>query len=302
LNAPGGSGGVPPGLNAAPAVQLVRLDVGGEARWAVRTEVGDAPLLVHLDDLLRLSLDDARAAVESAGAAADLGGSLLPPVDSQEVWGAGVTYERSRAGRIEESTEGGVYDRIYVARRPEVFFKATAQRVVGDGEPIGVRADSPWNAPEPELGLVLNATGEIFGYVVGDDVSSRSIEGENPLYLPQAKVYDRSCALGPGIVPAWAAPPPPFDITLQVQRGEAVAYEGSTSTASITRSFEDLAGWLMAALTFPVGAVLLTGTGIVPDESFSLRPGDVVTIDVPGIGTLTNPVVLVGRDLDQEQR
>jgi 2-dehydro-3-deoxy-D-arabinonate dehydratase len=300
LNAPGGSGGVPPGLNAAPAAQLVRLDVGGEARWAVRTEVGDAPLLIRLDDLLRLSLDDARAAVESAGAAADLDGSLLPPVDSQEVWGAGVTYERSRAGRIEESTEGGVYDRIYVARRPEVFFKATAQRVVGDGEPIGVRADSPWNAPEPELGLVLNATGEIFGYVVGDDVSSRSIEGENPLYLPQAKVYDRSCALGPGIVPAWAAPAPPFDITLQVRRGEVVAYEGSASTASITRSFENLAAWLMAALTFPVGAVLLTGTGIVPDESFTLRAGDVVTIDIPAIGTLTNPVTLVGRDLDQE--
>jgi len=248
---------------------------------------------------LGLSLDEARAAVESARDAADFDGSLLPPIDSQEVWGAGVTYERSRAGRIEESTEGGVYDRVYVARRPELFFKATAQRVVGDGQPVGVRADSPWNVPEPELGLVLNAIGEIFGYVVGDDVSSRSIEGENPLYLPQAKVYDRSCALGPGIVPAWAAAPP-FDITLQVQRGDASAFEGSISTASITRRFEDLAAWLMAALTFPVGVVLLTGTGIVPDESFTLRAGDVVTIDIPGIGTLTNPVALVGRDLDQE--
>jgi 2-dehydro-3-deoxy-D-arabinonate dehydratase len=148
---------------------------------------------------------------------------------------------------------------------------------------------------------VLNAAGEIFGYVVGDDVSSRSIEGENPLYLPQAKVYDRSCALGPGIVPAWVAPPPPFDISLRIQRGAAVAFEGSTSTAGITRRFEDLAGWLMAALTFPVGVVLLTGTGIVPNESFSLRAGDVVTIDIPGIGRLTNSVVLVGRDLDQEQ-
>jgi 2-dehydro-3-deoxy-D-arabinonate dehydratase len=285
---------------SAPAVQLVRLDVGGEARWAVRTQVGDAPMRVGLDDLLRLSLDEARAVIESAGAAADLGGTLLPPVDSQEVWGTGVTYERSRAGRIAESTEGGIYDRVYVARRPEVFFKATAQRVVGPGQPVGVRADSPWNAPEPELGLVLNPAGEIFGYVVGDDVSSRSIEGENPLYLTQAKVYDRSCALGPGIVPAWAAPAPPFDITLRVQRGDSVAFEESTSTASITRRFEDLAAWLMAALTFPVGAVLLTGTGIVPNESFSLRAGDVVTIDIPSIGTLTNPVVLVGRDLDQE--
>ena len=128
---------------------------------------------------------------------------------------------------------------------------------------------------------MLNAAGEIFGYVVGDDVSSRSIEGENPLYLPQAKVYDRSCALGPGIVPAWAAPDPPFDIALRVAAGDEVAFEGSTSTASITRRFDDLADWLMAALTFPDGAILLTGTGIVPDESFSLRAGDVVTIDIP---------------------
>jgi 2-dehydro-3-deoxy-D-arabinonate dehydratase len=282
-------------------LQLVRLDIDGEPRWAVRTRAGDAPLREGLDDLLRLSVAEARAAVESAGAAADLGGTLLAPVDSQEVWGAGVTYERSRDGRIEESADGGIYDRIYVAPRPEVFFKATAQRVVGDGQPVGVRADSPWNAPEPELGLVLNAAGEIFGYVVGDDVSSRSIEGDNPLYLPQAKVYNRSCALGPGIVPAWAAPGPPFDIALRVQRGDAVAFEGSASTASITRRFSDLAAWLMAALDFPVGAVLLTGTGVVPDESFSLRAGDVVTIDIPGIGTLTNPVVLVGRDLTQEQ-
>jgi 2-dehydro-3-deoxy-D-arabinonate dehydratase len=286
---------------SAPAVQLVRLDVGGEARWAARTQVGDAPLRVGLDDLLSLSLSEARAAVESAGAAADLGGTLLPPVDTQEVWGAGVTYEQSRVGRVEESTEGGIYDRVYVARRPEVFFKATAQRVVGHGQPIGVRADSPWNAPEPELGLVLNARGEIFGYVVGDDVSSRSIEGENPLYLSQAKVYERSCALGPGIVPAWVAPAAPFHIALRVKRGEAIAFEGSTSTASIVRGFEELAAWLMAALAFPVGVVLLTGTGIVPNESFSLRAGDVVTIDIPGVGTLTNPVVLVGRDLTQEQ-
>jgi 2-dehydro-3-deoxy-D-arabinonate dehydratase len=286
---------------SAPAVQLVRLDVGGEVGWAVRTQFGDAPLRVGLDDLLRLSLSEARAAVESAGAAADLGGTLLPPVESQEVWGAGVTYEQSRAGRVEESTEGGIYDRVYLARRPEVFFKATAQRVVGDGQPVGIRADSPWNAPEPELGLVLNAGGEIFGYVVGDDVSSRSIEGENPLYLSQAKVYERSCALGPGIVPVWAAPATPFHIALRVERGEAIAFEGSTSTANIVRRFEDLAAWLMAALAFPVGVVLLTGTGIVPNESFSLRAGDIVTIDIPGVGTLNNPVVLVGRDLTREQ-
>jgi 2-dehydro-3-deoxy-D-arabinonate dehydratase len=157
------------------------------------------------------------------------------------------------------------------------------------------------DAPEPELGLVLNAVGEVFGYVIGNDVSSRSIEGENPLYLPQAKIYDRSCALGPGIVPVWAAPAPPFGIACRVERGGEVAFAGTTSTVSLTRRFSELAAWLTAALTFPVGAVLLTGTGIVPDESFSLRPGDVVTIDVAGFGTLTNPVVLIGRDLDQEQ-
>jgi 2-dehydro-3-deoxy-D-arabinonate dehydratase len=283
------------------ATALVRLEFDGEPVWAVRTPEGDRPLRVGLDELLRQPLDQARASVASAGAAADLGGTLLAPVESQEVWGAGVTYERSRDGRIEESTEGGVYDRIYVARRPEVFFKATAPRVVGPGQFVGVRADSPWNAPEPELGLVLNAAGELFGYVVGNDVSSRSIEGENPLYLPQAKVYDRSCALGPGIVPVWAAPDTPFDIALRVERGDEVAYAGTTSTTSLTRSFSDLAAWLTAALTFPVGVVLLTGTGIVPDESFSLRAGDVVTIDIDGIGTLTNPVVLVGRNLDHQR-
>jgi 2-dehydro-3-deoxy-D-arabinonate dehydratase len=284
-----------------PAMQLLRLDIDGRPCWVVRTQNGDAALRVGLDDLLRLSLDEARAAVESAVPGGGLGGALLPPVDSQEVWGAGVTYERSRDGRIEESTDGGVYDRVYVARRPEVFFKATAPRVVGDGHSVGVRADSPWNVPEPELGLVLNSAGEIFGYVVGDDVSSRSIEGENPLYLPQAKVYDLSCALGPGIVPAWEAPSPPFNIDLRVDRGNAVAFEGSASTSSITRPFEELAAWLMAALTFPVGAVLLTGTGVVPDESFNLRPGDLVTIDIAGIGRLSNPVVLVGRDVAGEK-
>ena len=162
---------------------------------------------------------------------------------------------------------------------------------------MGVRADSPWNAPEPELGLVLNAAGEVFGYVPGNDVSSRSIEGENPLYLPQAKVYERSCSLGPGIVPVWAAPELPFPIAMRVRRGDAIAFEGATSTASLTRGFEDLSAWLMAALDFPVGAILLTGTGIVPDESFSLQAGDLVTVDIEGIGALTNPVIQVGRNL-----
>jgi 2-dehydro-3-deoxy-D-arabinonate dehydratase len=276
---------------------LVRLDLGDLPRWVVRTAESDSLLQFSLDDLLQVSLDEARAAVEAAEPAAGLAGALLAPIESQEVWAAGVTYERSRDGRIEESTEGDVYERVYQAQRPEVFFKAPAQRVVADGEPVGVRSDSPWNAPEPELGLVLNAAGEVFGYVPGNDVSSRSIEGENPLYLPQAKVYERSCSLGPGIVPVWAAPELPFEITMRVRRGDAIAFEGATSTASLTRGFEDLSAWLMAALDFPVGAILLTGTGIVPDESFSLQAGDLVTVDIEGIGALTNPVVQVGRTL-----
>ena len=282
---------------SAPNVQLVRLDLGGQPRWVVRTADSDSLLAVSLDDLLQVSLDEARAAVEAAVPTADLDGAVLAPIESQEVWAAGVTYERSRDGRIAESTEADVYERVYQAQRPEVFFKAPAHRVVADGEPVGVRADSPWNAPEPELGLVLNAAGEVFGYVPGNDVSSRSIEGENPLYLPQAKVYERSCSLGPGIVPVWAAPELPFPIAMRVERGDAIAFEGSTSTASITRGFEDLSAWLMAALDFPVGAILLTGTGIVPDESFSLQAGDRVTVDIEGIGALTNPVVQVGRNL-----
>jgi 2-dehydro-3-deoxy-D-arabinonate dehydratase len=280
---------------------LVRVQVGDTEHWAVRTVDGDTPLEVGLDDLLRLPLAEARRIVEAADGPASHVGELLAPVQNQEVWAAGVTYQQSREGRMAESTEASIYDRVYTAERPEVFFKATGPRVVGDGDAIGVRVDSPWNAPEPELGLVINAEGELFGYVIGDDASSRTIEGENPLYLPQAKVYERACSLGPGIVPAWAVEPP-FEIRLQVLRGDEVAFEGTTSTDRITRSFEDLIGWLTAALDFPVGAVLLTGTGIVPDESFSLSAGDVVSIEVPGLGILTNPVVAVGRDRTKEQR
>jgi 2-dehydro-3-deoxy-D-arabinonate dehydratase len=279
---------------------LVRVRLGEAEHWAVRTIDGDAPLPVGLDELLRLPLAQARAAIDAVSAPREHVGELLAPVGSQEVWAAGVTYERSRDGRMEESTEASIYDRVYTAERPEVFFKATGPRVVGDGDAIGVRVDSPWNAPEPELGLVVNADGELFGYVIGNDASSRTIEGENPLYLPQAKVYERACALGPGIVPVWAVEPP-FEIRLQVLRGDEVAFEGTTSTDRITRSFEDLIGWLTAALDFPVGAVLLTGTGIVPDESFTLTAGDVVSIEVPGLGLLTNPVVAVGRDLSKEK-
>ncbi len=278
---------------------LVRLLVGSTEHWAVHTVEGDTMLDVGLDDLLRKPLAEARRIVEGAPPPAQHVGELLAPVQHQEVWAAGVTYERSRDERMAESTEASVYDRVYTAARPEVFFKAPGSRVVGDGDAVGVRVDSPWNAPEPELGLVINAEGEIFGYVIGNDVSSRTIEGENPLYLPQAKVYERACALGPGIVPVWEVERP-FTIRLQVLRGDEIAFEGETSTEQLTRSFEDLIAWLTAALDFPVGAVLLTGTGIVPDESFTLTPGDVVSIEIPGLGLLTNPVVAVGRDRTKE--
>jgi 2-dehydro-3-deoxy-D-arabinonate dehydratase len=221
-------------------------------------------------------------------------GRLLAPVDEQEVWAAGVTYERSRDERMAESTEASIYDRVYVAERPEIFFKAPASRVVAPAEPVGIRADSDWDVPEPELGLVFNAAGELFGFVPGNDMSSRAIEGENPLYLPQAKIYDRSCAVGPAIVPSWAVDPGPFPIGLRVLREGRAAYAGTTSTSAMARSFEDLAAWLFRALSFPAGVLLLTGTGVVPDADFTVRPGDTIEITSAALGTLTNPVITIG--------
>lgn len=275
------------------AIRILRLTAGDDDVWVARTAAGDAVLPAGLAGLLRLPLDESRAVVDGADIGPTREGSPLAPVDHQEVWAAGVTYARSRDERMAESTEASVYDRVYAAERPEVFFKATPWRVVADGDAVGIRADSTWDVPEGELAVVLNSRGEIFGYTVGNDMSSRSIEGENPLYLPQAKVYDASCALGPAIVPAWCADGP-FDIRLEISRGGAVVFEGETSTSSLARSLGDLSGWLGRALTFPAGVILLTGTGIVPDDSFTLRPGDVVAIGIDGIGRLTNHVEMVG--------
>jgi 2-dehydro-3-deoxy-D-arabinonate dehydratase len=273
---------------------LVRLRRATGPRWVVRDRDGDRALDVGLAQLLAMPLTEARDRVDAAGSVAVDDSAVLAPVDEQEIWAAGVTYERSRDGRVGESADGTVYDRVYTADRPELFFKAVAARVVAPGEPVGIRADSSWNVPEAELGLVLNSAGELFGYVVGNDMSSRSIEGANPLYLPQAKVYDRSCALGPAIVPAWLVDGP-FDITLAITRDGAEVFAGATSTASMTRAPRELADWLSAALAFPTGAVLLTGTGIVPEDDFTLADGDIVTIDIAGVGTLVNPVIVVGR-------
>lgn len=219
--------------------------------------------------------------------------SLLPPIDRQEVWAAGVTYTRSRAARMEESAAAAsVYDRVYDAPRPELFFKATASRVVGPDKPVRIRRDARWNVPEPELALVLNSRLEVVGYTIGNDMSSRDIEGANPLYLPQAKVYDQCCALGPWITLPLAMPPREgIDITLAVIRAGELVFEGRTSVGQMHRTFNNLIEYLGRDNTFRNGAILLTGTGIVPDSSFSLQPGDMVNIVISGIGTLANPVV-----------
>lgn len=218
---------------------------------------------------------------------------LLPPIDAQEVWGAGVTYERSKVARQEESEQGGsFYDLVYRAPRPELFFKATPSRVVGPGVPIRVRRDTRWCVPEPELALVISPSLQLVGFTVGDDVSARDIEGENPLYLPQAKVYDACCGLGPVITLAPAFPPiGSVTIRLTIERAGRTVFDGATPLARMARSFEELIGWLGIDNVFPDGVILLTGTGIVPPDDFSLQAGDVVSIEIDGIGRLTNPVV-----------
>ncbi len=214
---------------------------------------------------------------------------MRAPVDEQEVWAAGVTYERSRDARIEESTQEELYDRVYDAERPELFFKAPGWRCVGDGQPVGIRADSTWDVPEPELTVVIDAGGEIVGYTIGNDLSSRSIEGENALYLPQAKIYHASCALGPWIVLREELPDvSDLNISMVVVRDEQAVWSGTVSTASLHRQVEDLIAYLYRALTFPSGALLMTGTGLVPPAEFTLQSGDRVAIEIEGIGKLTN--------------
>ena len=218
-----------------------------------------------------------------------------PLVFGSEVWAAGVTYLRSKSARMEESESAAdVYDLVYDAERPELFWKAHPHDVRGHRQSVGIRADSTWNVPEPELALALDGAGRIVGYTVGNDMSSRSIEGDNPLYLPQAKVYDGSCAVGPGIVPA-SAVEPPFDIRMLIERDGADVFAGETSTSQMKRTFEDLAAYLVKARTFRAGATLLTGTGIVPPNDFTLQAGDIVRIEIGGLGRLTNVVEVVGR-------
>jgi 2-dehydro-3-deoxy-D-arabinonate dehydratase len=277
-------------------MEIVRYVEQGAAqpRVGVRRDGKIAPVRFgSVAELLREPLDALRAGLEPAGPEVDAGAvTYLPPVDGRtEVWASGVTYERSRAGRVEESVQASVYELVYDAPRPELFLKAVAWRVVTDGEPVAVRADSEVDVPEPELAVVANSRGEIVGYTVCNDVSSRSIEGQNPLYIPQAKIYNGSCALATGIRPAWEVDTADLAITMKVVRDGAVAFEGETSTARLHRTLEELVEVLYAPTDFPDGAILSTGTGIVPELSFSLAEGDRVDIEIAQVGTLSNPVV-----------
>jgi 2-dehydro-3-deoxy-D-arabinonate dehydratase len=265
----------------------------------VAEEWGRAFVLdVAWDELFRAADPAARALEEFARAGKAGEGTaideqaLLAPIGSQEVWAAGVTYYRSRDARMEESKTsagGDFYARVYEAERPELFFKSSPHRVVGAGGKVRLRADSRWNVPEPELTLAVNAAGRIFGVTIGNDMSSRDIEGENPLYLPQAKVYDGSCALGPGIL-LGDVPTPETAIRLTIARAGQVAFAGETTLAQLKRKPAELVGFLFRDQSFPNGAFLMTGTGIVPGTDFTLAPRDEIRIEIDGVGRLVNTV------------
>jgi 2-dehydro-3-deoxy-D-arabinonate dehydratase len=239
-------------------------------------------------------LDHLSRVISQAGRSqAPAPGNILPPIGTQEVWAAGVTYYRSRDARMEESKSAGggdFYDRVYSATRPELFFKAPPHRVVGPGANVAIRSDASWSVPEPELVLFITPGGKIAGYTIGNDMSSRDIEGENPLYLPQAKVYDRSCALGPCLLVSDEALPPSTGISIEIRREGQVAFSGATTLKEMKRKPEELARYLYHSSSFPSGCFLFTGTGIVPPDSFTLRPGDEISITIPPIGTLLNEV------------
>ena len=220
---------------------------------------------------------------------------LCAPVERQEIWAAGVTYLRSKAARMEESNfSATAYDKVYAAERPELFFKALAENVVATGETVGIRRDAKWNVPEPELALVLNSHGKIVGHTIGNDMSSRDLEGENLLYLPQAKIYRHSCALGPWLqLGATEAEAREWKISMEIRREGKSVFAGETSVGQIKRRFEELAGYLFRSQVFPHGAVLLTGTGIVPPDTFTLREQDEIRIEITGIGALRNTVAVV---------
>jgi 2-dehydro-3-deoxy-D-arabinonate dehydratase len=276
------------------------VDAEGRVTVGIEREEGRFHEVVGTSDPLRVLAGEAPDYVPTPvmpvdPATLELGDGLrlLPPLDPPEVWCAGVTYERSRDARMEESARGDVYADVYGSARPELFLKdAACRRTVGPGSPIGVRSDSAWDVPEPEIGLVIGDRGRIVGYTIGNDVSSREIEGANPLYLSQAKVYAGACAIGPAVY-APDNDPAAFRIVLRIaDESGAVLYEDETSTARMVRSFAELVSWLCRDNPIAPGTVLLTGTGLVPPDEVTLAPGHRVEIHVEEIGTLVNPVVL----------
>jgi 2-dehydro-3-deoxy-D-arabinonate dehydratase len=286
-------------------MRLIRFQAGGdgEPRVGILSQAGGMDTVTvlaapgSLSELLALPLPRIRevcaSPVGQTMPAAEV--RLLAPADGRmEVWAAGVTYERSRTARMAESEQSAdVYDRVYTADRPELFFKSAAWRVSGPGAPVSVRGDSSVDVPEPELAVVLNAEGAVAGYTICNDMSSRSIEGENPLYLPQAKTYAGSCGLGPWIIPAWELPDPyALTIELTISRDGGTAWAGTATTATLHRKIDELAAWLFRENEFPAGAILSTGTCLVPELPFTLQAGDEVRITISGIdGALVNPVV-----------
>lgn len=266
--------------------------VENQGRWFELKNVGWDDL-VKRDDLEVFLLNAVHDLQVNESSAVDLERNLLAPIGSQEVWASGVTYHRSRDARMEESeTAGGgdFYDRVYRAERPELFFKATPHRVVGSGGKVAIRSDAKWSVPEPELALMISPGGKILGYTVANDMSSRDIEGENPLYLPQAKVYDRSCALGPGVLVSSNELPRATEIRLEILRDGKPVFAGTTTLKELKREPKTLVEYLYRDNSFPNGCFLLTGTGIVPPDTFTLAHGDEIRISIEGIGTLTNLV------------
>ena len=260
-------------LETAPGLGI---PVPGQAGLTTREDLAS-----YLDDLAR------------AAAPAPIPRPLLAPIEGQEVWGAGVTYYRSRTARMAESSDAGggdFYDRVYTAERPEIFMKATAHRVAGPESAVRIRRDSKWSVPEPEFTLLVSPGRKILGYTAGNDMSSRDLEGQNPLYLPQAKTWDRCCALGPAILVSTEPPAPSTCISLSVVRSGKAVFTGATALSEMRRRFEDLVEYLYRESSFPNGAFLLTGTGIVPPDSFTLEAGDRIEIRIDGIGTLANTV------------
>lgn len=274
-------------------MKLYRSEQGLELEADGRVDAAEEELLTRLFRSGKGEVGEILSAIGSGESLEEVRGGLPPVPGDTEIWASGVTYLRSKSARMEESEEAGgdvFYDLVYEAERPELFFKSMGSRAVGHEGKIRVREDSDWDVPEPELTLAINAGGEIFGFTVGNDVSSRSIEGENPLYLPQAKVYRGSCAVGPCLLLGREAIKDDAFIKLKIFRGEELMFEGQTDLTQLKRSLEELVGFLYRELDFPNGAMLMTGTGVVPGSDFSLQSGDRVEIEIEGIGVLENEV------------